>query len=219
MGTRSGRSLIENEIDVRMLLRSMVNPPALSPKNNGVRSIAGRWWVAHTKSRFEKAFVWDLIDKGISHFLPLVSQARPAGGTKPPVLLPLFPSYVFFCGDGADRLAALNTGRLCRVIEVADQRKLVAELSDLEVALGSHAKVDRCRIPIGRWCRVIAGPMEGLKGVVINNRKGTRLVLEISILGQGVSLEVDKELLEPVEANSEEAGAIGHTMSRSASWQ
>lgn len=184
-----------------MLLRSMENPPALWPQNSDIQLLAGHWRVAHTKSRFEKAFAWDLIEQGISYFLPLVKKTRMSAGRKRTALLPLFPSYVFFCGDGGSRLAALNTGRLCRVIEVADQKTLTSELSNLEVALCADANVDRCRIPIGRWCRVIAGPMAGLKGVVIHNRKRTRLVLEVSILGQGVSLEVDNELLEPLETN------------------
>ena len=42
-----------------------------------------------------------------------------------PCVLPLFPSYVFFAGDGDVRHRAVSTGRLCQVIRVADQARIV----------------------------------------------------------------------------------------------
>jgi transcription antitermination factor NusG len=183
-----------------LLLRKSQNPPALFPEIASISSMDGRWWVAHTKSRFEKAFAWDLIEKQISYFLPMVRRVHWRGGTKRTFHVPLFTSYVFFCGSRDERTDALATGRLWRVIDVADQSTLVRELSHLQIALGTSGSIERCRIRRGQKCRVNGGPMQGFSGVVIEDRKVTRLVLQISILGQGFSLEIDRDLLEPIDA-------------------
>ena len=163
-----------------------------------LRQLCGRWWVAHTKSRFEKAFAWDLLRHGIGYFLPMVERVRISGGRKRRVMAPLFPSYVFFCGNEADRYAALATDRLCQVLRVADQEVLIGELGDIERAMAGKAVMDPYPFAAtGRRCRVKAGPFRGLEGVVVNRNKVARLVLQVGILGQGAAIEIDADLLEP----------------------
>ncbi len=111
---------------------------------------------------------------------------------------PLFPSYVFFCGDEAARHTALTTNRLCQVLPVSSQTKLVTELSAIELVLASQVKLDPHPFAAtGRQCRVKSGPFEGLEGVVLYRNDVTRLVLQVSFLGQGASIEIDTDLLEP----------------------
>src|SRR5688500_468301 len=102
------------------------NPPVLSP---GLRSVAegrGRWWVAHTKARCEKAFAADLLGRDVAYFLPMTERVSVSGGRKRRGMTPLFPSYVFVCGAENDdtRYRAMLTGRLCQVLPVADQGRL-----------------------------------------------------------------------------------------------
>jgi transcription antitermination factor NusG len=195
--------MLAMSVEVQLLSRTKgQTPPILYPADRSIDSISsgdGRWWVAHTKSKFEKAFAWDLINKKIGYFLPLVPRIYVRGGVKRRLLLPLFPSYVFFFGDRNDRTDALCTDRLCQVIYAADQSTLVSELSHLKIALESSGTVNRCKIPRGQLCRVTGGPMLGTRGVVVGNQKSTRLILQVSILGQGVSMEIDGDLLEPVD--------------------
>src|SRR4051812_19369537 len=47
------------------------NPPIMPAQADGIDQLRGPWWVAHTKSRCEKAFAWDLHDQGIGYFLPM----------------------------------------------------------------------------------------------------------------------------------------------------
>lgn len=159
-----------------------------------------RWWVAHTKARCEKAFVWDLLKLKIGHFLPLLERLRFSGGRKRHVMMPLFASYVFFCGTEENRYAALATNRLCRTIEVADQEPFVNELLTIEDALKCKAQLDPYPFAaVGQRCRVTAGPFVGLEGRVVSRSKVVRLVLEIGILGQGAAMEIDADLLESIE--------------------
>jgi transcription antitermination factor NusG len=165
-----------------------------------VADVQGTWHVAHTKARFEKAFAWDLHRKGIAYYLPMIERVRVSGGRKRRVMAPLFVSYVFFCGSDEDRHTAMTTNRLCQTIEVPDQFRLIQELSCLEQALSGHAELDPYPFAVvGHRCRVIAGPMIGLVGTVVRRDKLARLVLEVSMLGQGASLDIECDLLEPTD--------------------
>jgi len=181
------------------MLKDCENPPILFPDAETLAEWAGNWWVGHTKSRFEKAFAWDLLHGGIKYFLPMIEQVKISRGRKHRVLAPLFPSYVFFCGSDEDRYTAMTTNRLCQTINVTDQETLVGELSCLEKALAGQAVLDPYPFAaIGRHCRITAGPFQGMEGLVVERRQIARLVLQVSILGQGASMEIDAALLEPV---------------------
>jgi hypothetical protein len=180
------------------MLKETDNPPVVPPGTAGVAQLPGDWWVAHTRSRFEKAFAWDLLRQGIGYFLPMLERTRVSGGRKRRVWMPLFASYVFFCGGEADRLSAMQTGRLCQTIPVPDQQKFLCEITAIEKAVRGGGHLDpHPYAAVGRRCRVTAGPFQGMEGVVIQRGKLARLVLEVSILGQGASVEIDADLLEP----------------------
>lgn len=161
--------------------------------------LEGRWWVAHTKARFEKAVARDLASHDVGYFLPLVERVRISGGRKRRVRLPLFPSYVFICGDDEARAVAMRTNRLCQTIEVTDQDQLIAECSAIERALAGGAELDLCQgLAAGKRCQVTSGAFEGTEGVVVSRHGRTRIMLEVSTLGLGASLEVDADMLEPI---------------------
>ena len=182
------------------MLKLSDNPPILSPLAESLEELTGRWWVAHTKSRCEKAFAFDLIDHGVGYFLPLIEKVRISGGKKRRVLYPLFGGYVFFCGDEEDRYRAMTTNRLCKTIEVHDQEGLFAELATIEKALAGKAQLNPYpSLAVGRRCRIKAGAFRGLEGIVVRRNKLTRIVLQVSILGQGAAMEIDADLLEMLD--------------------
>jgi transcription antitermination factor NusG len=181
------------------MLKISENPAILTPDVESLTDLAGTWWAAYTKPRFEKALAWDLYSHGIGYFLPMREKIIFSGGRKRRVMTPLFTSYVFFCGTEQDRYIALTTNRVCQTIEVADQDGLIKELAGIEKALTTKAIIDNYpRLPLGNHCRVKSGPMMGIEGVVIARKDiKARMVLEVTILGQGAIVEIDADLLEP----------------------
>ena len=180
------------------MLKLSDNPLMLPESIESVAELQGTWRVAHTKARFEKAFAWDMQRRGIGYYLPMIERVRVSGGRKRRVMAPLFVSYVFFCGSDEDRYTAMATNRLCQTIEVSDQDNLLDELCFIEQALAGRAELDPYPFAVaGQRCRVTAGPMVGLVGTVVRRDKLARLVLEVSMLGQGASLEIECDLLEP----------------------
>lgn len=184
-----------------------------SVHNETVESIAefcGTWWLAHTKSRFEKTFAADCAagvhgdpDRRINFFIPLIRTRREYAGKRQDVLIPLFASYVFVCGGAETPSNAMATGRLCQIIPVKDQSRLSSELIDLERVIAAESlKIDLYPFAaIGVRVRVRKGPLEGTTGMVIERRGSGKslVVIQVSMLGQGASLEVDADILEPCD--------------------
>ena len=154
----------------------------------------------HTKPRQEKALARDLLRSSIPYFLRMYEARRRSRGRSWKAVLPLFPGYVFFCGDEDDRLKALDTGRIVKLIPVEDQTGLVAELSSLRRVMEAGLGVDPYpALKTKSRCRVRSGPLQGLEGQVVRRKGKARFIVMISILGQGASVEIGGNELEPLD--------------------
>ena len=177
----------------------MDNPPMLWPEGVGLENSAGQWWVAHCKPRQEKALAWDLLRSGGRYFLPMYDKTLASRGRRWTSRVVLFAGYLFFCGGEAERLTVVRSERIVRLIDVADQPRFVRELAGIEQVLAAKLPIGAVnRLVRGTACRVAAGPLAGLEGVVERRKGRSRLVVMVDMLGQGVAVEVDADLLEAV---------------------
>ncbi|OHB60618.1 MAG: hypothetical protein A2168_00310 [Planctomycetes bacterium RBG_13_50_24] len=196
------------------MLKESENPPIVWPEVESIRDFTGQWWVAHTRSRNEKALAHDLIRKEVCYFLPMSWRVRRIRKRTVRSLLPLFGGYLFFCGQESQRTELFRTNRVANVIKVEDQEKLLSELLQIEQALQSGAPLAPHKyIKAGRRCRVIAGPFTELQGIVVKTGRSKtirpvgaakpyntiRLVLQIDMLGQATSVEVDADAIEIID--------------------
>jgi transcription termination/antitermination protein NusG len=164
-----------------------------------VAAVPGRWHVLHTRSRQEKVLAEGLMAKGIAAFLPLLEVTRTYGRRKISVALPLFPGYVFLKGQLDEAYEADRTKRVANIIAVADQEKLTWELRNLSLALTARAPLDPYPyLRAGIKVEVRSGPFIGIQGIIEQRTKRDRLLLQIDVLGQATSLEIDGALVEPV---------------------
>lgn len=182
------------------MLKPSDNPPIIWPETESIRDFTGIWWIAHTKSRNEKALAQDLIRKEVNYFLPMSWRVRRRSHRKIRSLLPLFSGYVFFCAEENDRIELWRTNRVANIIEVKDQQRLLEELLQIEQALQAGVPLAPHKyIKAGQRCRVVAGPLVDLDGIVVKTRNTTRLVLRIDMLGQAASVEIDTDMIEVVD--------------------
>lgn len=163
--------------------------------------LPGCWWVAHTKPRNEKALAADLTRLGIFHYLPLRKRESRSRKTRriSRSLLPVFPGYLFFNGRDEQRYRALATHRIANVLAVTAQDRLITELRQVHKALLAGVDVRWHReIRIGQAARVVEGPLIGVEGVIARRLSKIRLVLNVEMLGQSISVEVSTHQLEPI---------------------
>jgi transcription antitermination factor NusG len=50
---------------------------------------------------------------------------------------------------------------------------------------------------VGTKVNITAGPLAGLKGIVVREKSGLRVVLSVELIRQSVAVEVDADELEP----------------------
>jgi transcription antitermination factor NusG len=65
--------------------------------------------------------------------------------------------------------------------------------------LESNLAVDPCPyIKIGRRVEVIAGPLKGVQGTLVQKRGRFRLVIQVDLIRQAVAVEIDASDVRPV---------------------
>ncbi len=159
------------------------------------------WWVAHTRSRQEKALTRYLLPLQIPFHLPLREKRSRRSGRTFISYLPLFRGYVFFRGSGAERHAALRSNLIVRVLDVPDQALLTRELGELrELQRMGASLVPYTPIAPGDVVRVADGPFQGYSGVVVRGASRPRLVVSISVLRKAVAVEFERDVLVPVRS-------------------
>jgi transcription antitermination factor NusG len=164
--------------------------------------LSGLWYVAHTRARNEKALAEDLTRLHIASYLPLAkreTRSRHTGRISRSVV-PVFPGYVFFNATEGQRYQSLKTNRIAKLLVVPDQRQLMVELERIQLVL----KAEECfsvvqRLEVGEWGRITAGPLQGVEGVVVHSAGRWRLSMNVTILGQSVQVDVDRDHVERID--------------------
>ena len=176
-----------------------LDPPPPMPIDFSIGSVICDWHVAQTKSREEMNFARSMLNQGIGYFLPMEKVKRRQSNGKWQVYSRLlFPGYVFFCGGPMERYSAQATGRICRIIVVADQGQIKRELQNLEWAVGNDAHIVT-NIKEGERARVRLGhALEGQEGLVETISGKGVVILRITILNTSAVLEIDPDFLEPI---------------------
>lgn len=158
-----------------------------------IAALRGRWWVLHTRAQNEKRVAAELERHRCQYYLPLVAVRHTYARSRWAVFhKPLFPGYVFLCGEHRDREIAWRTNRVANILEVVDQERLRTELQHIcrLVEHGRNIELFRGLQP-GRRCRVVAGALRGVEGVVLQWAGRTRLFVGVSLIGQSATVEID----------------------------
>lgn len=158
------------------------------------------WCVLHTRPRTEKVVAGRLASARIEHYLPLIVVRHTYARSRVAFEKPLFPGYVFMRGSEADRLAALQTKKVVQTIRVGDQAQLERELAQIRAAIAAGAALELFpALAVGARCRVAAGPLLGLEGVITGEASRSRFLLVVTALGQSAVLDIDAALLERID--------------------
>ena len=154
-----------------------------------------RWFAIRVKSRHEKKITWALRLRDFNAFSPLYSARHRWADRQKIVQLPLFPCYVFCQFGASQELFVLQTPG---VIDVVRFGYSPAPINDNEIVALQRLTESGCNaepcesLVIGQPVVIIAGPLVGLKGVVIQHKSKLSLVLSVTLLGRSVLVEVDR---------------------------
>jgi transcriptional antiterminator RfaH len=175
-------------------------PELLTPNGDEIlREKPARWWVLHTRPRQEKSLARDLLIRDIAFYLPMITKRLVIRGKVKRSNIPLFSSYLFTCCTPEERAAALSTKRVVSALQVDNEQQLRSDLFNIDQLIASGAQLTvESRLQANQPVRVKSGAFQGLEGIVCRRKNETRLIVWIKMLQQGVSLELDDCLLEPI---------------------
>lgn len=159
------------------------------------------WRVLYVRPRSEKKIAEYFILHKVNHYLPLREESKVYQRRKVKVHKPVFPGYIFSDYAAEDRVLVLNSHMIVRILEIDNQAAFLASLEQIRMALGVDPTLGACAaFSAGRGVRIVGGPFRGIEGVVkVLRGGGTRVILNVEMIGQAVAVEVEREYLELVE--------------------
>jgi transcription antitermination factor NusG len=158
-----------------------------------------QWWTIYARSRQEKALARQLLAYEVPFYLPLVPTKQVVRGRQRCSYLPLFTGYVFAYGTETQRVMALTTNRISRILPVTAPGELLTDLRQVRDLIATNAPLTvEARLAPGARVRVKRGALQGLEGTILRRNGKTRLLVAVNYLQQGVSVEIDDFMVEPM---------------------
>lgn len=180
--------------------------PILSPElsiypNNlldDASSIHCSWWAMYTLPRHEKKLMRSLVDLEVAFYAPVIKRRyRSPNGRLRTSYQPLFPSYIFVCGDEEQRYNAVSTGCVSRWLPIPNVQELVLDLKQIQSLIDRDMPLSpESRLQPGQRVRIRNGVFAGYEGVIVRREKEVRLQVSVRFMEQGVSV-----LLEDCQAD------------------
>jgi len=174
-------------------------------KTSGGGAPAGAVWrVFYAKPRAEKRAAERLAEAGHEVFLPLRAALRQWSDRKKRVEEPLFPGYLFAHVDERARLAVLQDDAVVRCLGFGGRLAVVpdhevAQMKALQAAPERLAAVALQAFPVGAEVYVARGPLQGVRGRVLDHPKACYLLVEVPSIRQAIRVHVPADwVLRPV---------------------
>jgi transcription antitermination factor NusG len=166
-----------------------------------VSGVGEPWRAIYTRHQHEKMIAQVLSAKGLQVFLPLYNSTRRWKDRTVQLSLPLFPCYLFLRGMEERRLEVVTTPGIVSVLTVNGEPAAIPE-SEIESVRRAIERGNRVEphpfLRCGDRVRVIAGPLQGLEGILVRKKNLCRLVLSVELLERSAAVEVDVSSVERV---------------------
>lgn len=166
----------------------------------------GRWYACYTRARHEKRAFLGMLERGIEGFLPLLPRVSQWKDRRKLVEWPLFPSYVFSRLGPTELYSVLTVPGVAGLVKHNDRPAVIpdGELENVRrfaqaLAGGDVQAEHRPFFAEGEWVEVTDGPLQGVRGVVVERRTRTRVLVGLRAIGQGMEVDVNVQLLRPIE--------------------
>jgi transcription termination/antitermination protein NusG len=187
---------------VKRLDLSIDTTPFLEQSNED-RLLTPKWYALYTRSRFEKKMLSELTDRRIEVFLPMREILSRWKDRKKRIWIPLFPGYIFInhVDTPENRYRILNVPGAVRFVGFEghanpipeEQIQYVRKFLEASIAIDPYPYMT-----VGTRVEVIAGPLKGIRGILVEKRGRFRFVIQVDLIRQAVSVEIDSSDVRPI---------------------
>lgn len=173
-----------------------------------------RWYPVYTNPKAEKRAYELLSRKGIEAYLPLQRTLKQWSDRKKWVEEPMIKSYLFVNVSPTQHAEVLMTQGIARFLyfsgKIASMPEQQIQSLKLLLATENDVEITERNFKKGENVIVTAGPLQGLKGELIDFQSSKRVLLRIDHTGQSLLIQVPKSFLEPL--NTSHAELFQHPM-------
>lgn len=154
---------------------------------------APQWYAVHTCPRHEKRVAEHLRLRSIETFLPLYRCTRRwKNGLRAELALPLFPGYLFARIERREWLPVLSAPSVVALVGARGEPQGIAE-SEIETvrrAVQCLQAEPHPFVAVGDRVRIVAGPLDGVEGLLVRKKQEFRVVLSVDVLMRSMAVEV-----------------------------
>jgi transcription antitermination factor NusG len=167
------------------------------------RLLIPQWYALYTRSRFEKKMLSELTDRSIEVFLPMREILSRWKDRKKRIWIPLFPGYIFVnhVDTPENRFRILNIRGAVRFVGheghavpiPEEQIQYVRRFLESSIAIDPYPYIQ-----VGCRVEVIAGPLKGIQGILVEKRGRFRFIIQVDLIRQAISVEIDASDVRPI---------------------
>ena len=159
------------------------------------------WYAVRTRPRHEKRVASELQDKGITNYLPLLSQVRRWSDRRKVIQVPLFSCYAFVHSvfDLHLRLAIYGISGALGFVGQNNQGIPIpdAQIESIRTLLASNVPLRPYPLlQVGQRVRIRGGALDGVEGILASNGD-RRLVISVESLHASFSINLEGYDIEP----------------------
>jgi transcription antitermination factor NusG len=162
------------------------------------------WMPVRTKPRQEKKLREYCSAHRIECYLPLIRKLHQYDKRTMAFMLPMFPGYVFcLISEENYKTMVLSNAVLFKIsLDEKGEAVLLKELESIrafELLALKEDIVIKPELVAGTPVEISTGPFKGITGIVEYRKNKTVITVNIEILGQSASVEVEAGLLEEIK--------------------
>jgi len=159
------------------------------------------WLALTTRPRYEMSAAELLAGKSLEVYVPTYRQRIRWSDRIKIVEKPLFPGYIFCNFEFDDRLKVLRTSGVTSIVSLDGSPYPISE-TELETVRRIALACDLSIVPhpfvrVGERVRIGRGPLAGLEGILVREKRKWRVVVAIEAMRRAVALEIDASMIEP----------------------
>jgi transcription antitermination factor NusG len=145
----------------------------------------------------------ELTERSIEVFLPMREILSRWKDRKKRIWIPLFPGYIFVnhTDTPENRFRILNMPGAVRFVGREGHAEQIPEeqIRNVRKFLEASIAIDPYPyIRMGSRVEVIAGPLMGIQGILVEKRGRFRFVIQVDLIRQAVSVEIDSSDVRPI---------------------
>lgn len=169
-------------------------------KNKTIEMEELKWFVMYTTSRSEKKVADRLSERGWEVYLPMIEELRQWSDRKKKVKKALFNGYVFVKTNRNKLWECLQIPGAVKFVHFAGQH---ATVRDEEIALierllttGVAIETDGGVIEPGEKVKVVGGPLQDMKGEVIEKGNKDYFLIRVPGIYQNMLVSIPRHFLQ-----------------------